>query len=144
MARSERSAGVVVFRTTGDGQREFLLLDNGKFWDFPKGHLEKGETDLAAAMRELHEEANIDDARLVPGFSRQIRYFFRDGKTLVDKTVVYFLAEADGADAQVSDEHVGHEFLPFAQARQRLTYANAREILRLAEEFLKSEQERAA
>src|SRR5579862_4505243 len=131
MAQSERSAGVVVFRTH-DGQREYLLLDSGRFWDFPKGHVEKGETDLIAATRELKEETGISGARMIDGFSHQINYFFRKGKTLIQKTVVYFLAQTGDEKIQISNEHVAHAFLPYPQAKDRLKYPNAREILRLA------------
>jgi len=135
MARSERSAGVVVFRNPSAG-RQYLLLNSGRFWDFPKGHVETGETDRAAALRELHEEAGIADAKLLDGFAHQIRYFFRDGKTLVHKSVVFFLAQVESPRIRISNEHVGFEFLSYPDARARLNYPNSREILRLAEEFL--------
>ena len=64
MARSERSAGFIVYRLDDDGSRKYLLLDYGRHWDFPKGHLEKGEDDLAAAMRELTEETGIGDIQV--------------------------------------------------------------------------------
>lgn len=143
MARNERSAGVVVFRAGENDRREFLLLDNGRFWDFPKGHVEKGETDLQAAGRELFEEACIGKPKWVEEFAHQIRYFFKDRKTLVAKTVVYFLAETKDEKVRISDEHVGFEFLEYSAARARLKYANAREILRLAEEHLSSGREGA-
>ena len=31
----------------------FLLLDYGRYWDYPKGHVEKGEDDLAAGREEM-------------------------------------------------------------------------------------------
>jgi 8-oxo-dGTP pyrophosphatase MutT (NUDIX family) len=137
MARKEKSAGVVLFRQ-GHAPREYLLLDYGGHWDFPKGHLEKDESDREAAIRELEEETGIDDAELIAGFAEKIRYFFRNRKgKLIDKTVVFFLGRANGDKVTLSDEHVGFEFLPYEEARQRLTYPNAREILSRAEEFLK-------
>src|SRR2546423_729346 len=48
----ERSAGVLVYRIPPRKKDpEFLLLDYGRYWDFPKGHIEKGEDELAAALR---------------------------------------------------------------------------------------------
>jgi bis(5'-nucleosidyl)-tetraphosphatase len=139
MAYVDRSAGIVVFRSQGRiGQREYLLLDYGKHWDFPKGHPEKGESDAAAARRELMEETGIDDAELIPGFAHEIRYFYKDSKKrLVAKTVIFFLASTHAKNVTISDEHVGYAFLPYEPARKRLTFSNAREILRLAEEFLR-------
>lgn len=142
MVREERSAGVVVFRAdpAAPADRLFLLLDYGRYWDYPKGHVEKGEGDLAAALRELREETGIIDARLVPEFRRDITYFFRDRKKgLIRKTVVFFLAQTDATEIKLSDEHVGYTFLPFAEALARLGYPSAKGLLRAAQEHLTRE-----
>jgi 8-oxo-dGTP pyrophosphatase MutT (NUDIX family) len=36
-------------------------------WDFPKGMVEPGESPLAAALREVHEETLIEDLRFAWG-----------------------------------------------------------------------------
>ena len=54
------SCGVVVARQTPDGFR-LLLLRAFRNWDFPKGMLEKNETPLGAAVREVEEETTLDD-----------------------------------------------------------------------------------
>jgi len=51
----ERSAGAVVYRRTSRG-RIFLLLQNAGRWDFPKGRVEKGETEAQTVLREVEEE----------------------------------------------------------------------------------------
>ena len=60
------SAGVAVVRRS---QREwlFLLLRAYRNWDFPKGLVEPHETPLAAARREVAEEAGITDLRFMWG-----------------------------------------------------------------------------
>src|SRR3954463_14635534 len=99
-AHQERSAGVLVYRTPAAGKPpEFLLLDYGRYWDYPKGHVEKGEDDLSAAVRELAEETGIDDIELIEGFAHEINYFFRDKrKGLIRKTVVLFLGETNAQE----------------------------------------------
>jgi len=134
MARKERSAGIVLVDTAK--QRRYLLLDYGQYWDFPKGHVEKGETDLQAALRELREETGVNDPGVIPGFAHEIRYFFRKKKTLIDKTVVFFLAQTSKTQIKLSDEHVGFEFLGYEDALRRLTYPNAKALLQLAEQHL--------
>jgi len=136
---SERSAGVIAFRNdpSASGGRLFLVLDHGGFWDLPKGHLDKGEDDLTAALRELEEETGICDAQLVDGFAREIVYFFRDRKRgLIRKEVIFFLAQTERKRVRLSHEHVGSAFLPLDEAIERLTYRNAKDVMRAAGEFL--------
>jgi 8-oxo-dGTP pyrophosphatase MutT (NUDIX family) len=138
MPQYERSAGVVIFRVTARG-RLFLLLDYGRYWDLPKGHVEKDESELAAAVRELEEETGITRFKLVDNFRREIEYFFRDKEgELVRKKVVFFLARVNSAKVKISHEHSGFEFLPFDAALKRVKYPTAREVLKAAEEFLDS------
>ncbi len=113
------------------------MLDYGKHWDFPKGHVEKGEDDITAARREVQEETGISEIRVVPGFQREIIYFFRDRRRqLIRKAVVFFLGEVKTSKVQISDEHVGYAFLPLAEALERVKYATARQLLQLAEHQL--------
>ncbi|HVB50113.1 MAG TPA: NUDIX domain-containing protein [Burkholderiales bacterium] len=53
-----RSAGAVIFRRTDRGVR-YLVLRAYRNWDFPKGSVEPGESQLEAAKRELAEETGL-------------------------------------------------------------------------------------
>ena len=53
-----RSAGAVVFRRSDRGIR-ILVLRAYKNWDFPKGMVEPGESELATAKREVTEETGL-------------------------------------------------------------------------------------
>jgi len=136
--RSERSAGMIVFRAAGRVKEpHFLLLDYGRYWDFPKGHVEKGEDDLSAAVRELAEETGVDVVEPVEGFKQEMTYFFRDKrKGLIRKTVVLFLGQTDASDVTVSHEHVGGAFLAYHQALEKLGYDNSKKALAAAKAFL--------
>lgn len=143
MARNERSAGFLIFHRRpsppAPNDLRFLLLDYGRHWDFPKGHVDQGETDLQAAIRELREETGITRFTRMPQFQQEIVYFFRSGRHgLIRKTVVFFLAEVAETQVILSEEHVGHEFLPFEAAVKRATFAAARELLRAAHDCLMS------
>lgn len=136
--RLERSAGVVVFRETPQGRR-FLLLDYSRYFDFAKGHVEQGESDEAAAVRETREETGIDDLSFVRGFSHEITYSFRHAKRgPTRKTVVYFLAATTTGQVRLSHEHVGYAWLDAEAALKKVKYASAKEVLAAAIAFLES------
>ncbi len=132
----EQSAGFILFRQTPAG-RVYLLLDYGKHWDYPKGHLEKNETQWQAAVRELAEETGITDVQRVADFCRRMEYrFVSSRKGTVHKRVTYFIGRTQAKDVTVSEEHVGFAWLEFDQAIARLTFDSAREILRHAHQRL--------
>jgi 8-oxo-dGTP pyrophosphatase MutT (NUDIX family) len=55
-----RAAGAVVFRRSNRGIH-LLVLRAYKNWDFPKGLVEPGESELDAARREVTEETGLAD-----------------------------------------------------------------------------------
>lgn len=127
---------LVFHQPSVDSPRKYLLLDYGKYWDFPKGHVEKGESDQEAALRELMEETGIRDCRLIAGYEREISYFFRTKSQTIHKTVVFFLGQTDTTDVTISDEHVGWVYEEADEALKRLKYPAARDLLRHAETLL--------
>jgi 8-oxo-dGTP pyrophosphatase MutT (NUDIX family) len=120
--------------------RTYLLIQHSAgHWEFPKGHIEEGESWRQTAIRELREETGIDDAQLIPEFARQIRYIYRDRKgRLIRKTVHFGLARSESEAIQLSREHLEFAFLDFDAALNRLTHAATRAVLRDAECFIKA------
>src|SRR5215469_3627680 len=109
--RREFSAGFLVFRRAPEG-RLWLLLDYGRHWDYPKGHLEKGETSWQAALRELREETGIRKVVRVGDFKQKITYFFASPrKGRIFKTVTYFIGETPIKEVTLSHEHSGFAWL---------------------------------
>jgi len=133
----EKSCGVVVYHTTKSGTVEILLLHYPEgHWDFPKGHVEEGEEDLDTALRELEEETGISDVDIIDGFKEKMHYFFTKKEGTVSKIVWFFLAESKHKNVNISHEHVDFEWLPYKEALQRLTFENARAILKKAKPHL--------
>jgi bis(5'-nucleosidyl)-tetraphosphatase len=132
----ERSAGVVVFHTQ-DGITKYLLLKNDKSkYDFPKGNIEAGESELNAAIREAREETGLPDIRLVDGFVEKITYFYlRPGGARVRKSVQYYLGYTDSIDVRISDEHQGFVWVTLEEAMKVTTYENIKILLHKADVF---------
>jgi bis(5'-nucleosidyl)-tetraphosphatase len=132
----KRSAGAVIFRKEGGILYYLLLHYQGKHWDFPKGHIEKGEKLKETVEREVSEETGIKDIEFAPGFQETIEYFFKEYGETIFKTVVFFLAETKTKEVKISFEHIGFEWLPYTDALNKLTFKNAKEILSKANSFL--------
>lgn len=135
--KTEKSAGVVVFRRTEKGNM-YLILENSSnhHWDFAKGNIEPGESDDAAAMREMKEEAGLEKVELMPGFKESMNYFYRLKGEPIDKTVVMFLGEEKaGEDVKLSWEHSRFEWVSCEEAMSKLT-KHKKELIQKAENFL--------
>lgn len=87
-------------------------------WDLPKGHVDRGETDLECALREFEEETGLSraDVDLDPGFRYRQVYHPRDkrGGKKVEKTLVIFLGAVDEPKEPVLTEHLGYEWVEWS------------------------------
>jgi len=105
-----RAAGFVVFRRRKSGiEYLFLRATNHGEWGPPKGHVDPGEDDLAAAWRETEEECGLgrDDLVRNPWFERSLHYKVKRGP----KCVTYWAAECTGGKVRLSDEHDGANWM---------------------------------
>ncbi|MEM4554228.1 MAG: bis(5'-nucleosyl)-tetraphosphatase [Candidatus Anstonellaceae archaeon] len=134
----EKSCGAVIF-TEEDGRRLYLLLHYEEgHWDLPKGHMEKKESELETALREIEEETGLNQLEIYEGFRKTISYYFvRKGEKIL-KEVVFFLAKTTQKEVVLSSEHIGFVWLPYKLAFKKLTYDNTRQVLAEAERFLAS------
>jgi 8-oxo-dGTP pyrophosphatase MutT (NUDIX family) len=91
MTPRKLAAGAVVFRRTERGVR-LLLLRAYRNWDFPKGMVEAGESELDAAKRECAEETGLVDLDFPFGDAHKDTLAYAGGKV-----ARYFLAETEQA-----------------------------------------------
>jgi len=89
-------------------------------WDLPKGHVDPGETDMEAALRELEEETGFvrDELLIDPDFVYEQRYpvsgrRYGNGKGDIEKTLLIFLAHISGPLEPEVTEHIGHRWFPW-------------------------------
>ena len=121
--KQEKSCGCIVI----NNKNEVLLIHhNAGHWDFPKGHVEEGESEVETAKREVKEETNIDVE-----VNEKYRYTTKySPKEDVMKEVVYFLAKniSDTREAQLEEVSEVNWF-KFEEALEKITYDNSRDIL---------------
>jgi 8-oxo-dGTP pyrophosphatase MutT (NUDIX family) len=136
-ARDETSAGGVVFRMDVGQPLYLLIRDSYKNWGFPKGHVEAGERPEAAAVREVHEETGLADLS-IRGQIDTIDWFFRFRGQLIHKVCHFYLMETGDATTspQRAEGITACRWTRFEEAESLISYANARELLRRAQELL--------
>jgi 8-oxo-dGTP pyrophosphatase MutT (NUDIX family) len=116
----ERSAGFIVVRPRGQSWEVLGLRVWGKI-DIPKGHVEEGEGDLEAAMRECEEEAgiSIDPGSDMPWGSG---FYVNERK---HKDVIIYLASTEQEPMIRPNpetkqyEHDGYHWLTWDEMRRR-------------------------
>lgn len=135
----EKSAGVILFREGKEGNKYLILHYESGHWDFVKGKIEREEKIEDTIRREMREETGIISFEFIPGFEKKINYFFRRDGVMVYKEVAFRLAKTTGEKVELSYEHVGSEWLSYEDAKAKVTYDNARDILRKAHHFLVEE-----
>lgn len=125
----EHSYGIIPLRKQGEDWH-VLLIQHGsaKYWGFPKGHAEQGETPQESAVRELFEETHLKIVRFLSEAKIEEHYnFFFRGKR-VDKTVWYFVAEVEGNVKLQKEEVSDSKWIPLDQAVEYLTYKTDKSV----------------
>ena len=125
----KRAAGCVVYRFDGEALQVLLIHDRYGRWTLPKGHLESGEEERDAAVREVFEETAIQ-GELGPPIDR-IGYSVMKNGRLRDKTVAFFLMRAAPGHATPQTEEgirAAEWFAPDA-ALELLGYPQVRSVL---------------
>ena len=123
LTRIEQAGGIVV-RNDGDGLSVLLVRakKDPALWIFPKGHIERGETAAAAALRETQEETGVQGALVAP-LGEPLE--FQSGAELV--RVQYFLIRP--ITESPSPEGREKRWFALDEARRRLSFDNARRLL---------------
>lgn len=127
----EKSCGALVLRRGDDGQLYILMIRHkeGGHRSFPKGHMERGETEYMTAVREVYEETAVQ-IRIHSNFRETVHYSPMPG---VSKEVVYFLTETTQTEISPRQGEIAQvEWVPIEQAEASLTHENDKMVLRAA------------
>jgi len=132
----ERSAGTVLFIEEYNEKLFLLLHYPTGHWDFVKGKIENNESLEQAAIRETKEETGITDIEFIKGFKEKIEYSFKFNGDIVQKEVIFFLAKTNTKQVMISNEHLDYVWLDFNNALNKITYENAKNILKKSKNYL--------
>ena len=140
--KKDQSFGFVPLFKTEDGYLFCLVQHTGEHWGFPKGHSNEGESERESAKRELAEETGILDINIIEEVYFSQNYSFEKDGTIYDKSVKYFLGLVGCVTSEVPEEFKSEisqiKWLPYDQARNLITYENAKEVLDNAHKYLTS------
>lgn len=122
--KKEKSCGAIIYNNEN---KVLIVKHNEGHWDFPKGHMEKGEDEYQTAIREVKEETSVD-IELYKNNRYTINY---SPKEDVDKTVVFFLAKSKSDILKKQDSEIANiGWFSYDEALEVLTYDTAKELLK--------------
>lgn len=120
----ENSCGAIVFN---ENTEKILLvkMHNGN-WGFPKGHIENNETKEETAIREVHEETNVN-IKIIPDFEREIKYIPNE-KTI--KKVTIFAGITQDEDVKIDTFEIeDFQWCTYEEALKLVTYKLQKDVL---------------
>lgn len=137
------SAGGIVLRLAPLAQDksewEVLVTQHSKHkgWDFPKGHIESGESSESAALREVEEEVGVK-AEIIERVGQTQYFYYEEGEKVL-KTVVYYLMKYVGeGEATTAEEVSDMVWLPIEQVEEKLTFKDTKELWRKVKTRIKT------
>jgi len=141
VTETQVSAGGVAWRRGKGGGVEVALVLVGpkRRWQLPKGIVEADEAPLAAALREVREEAGLETSLDAELETIEYWYVAARGATRVryHKLVHFFLLACHGGDVRDHDHEVLEaRWFPIAEAVETLAFPNERKVVARAAERL--------
>lgn len=135
----ETSAGGLVLDLSGPVPQAALIARRDRtgrlIWLLPKGHVEPGETNEEAAIREVAEETGITASILA--LLGVIDFWFMTPSQRIHKTVHHYLLQADGGELNDTDIEVAEvAWIPLAEVHDKLRYPDERKLITKVSDLL--------
>lgn len=132
----EKSCGAVILhRDKKTNEINILLVKNhnGRFFSFPKGHIELRENERETAIREIKEETNLD-VEILDSF-REISDYCPFGK--IRKRVVFFIAKALTDDIKIQESEIdSYTWISLSSADGVCTYENDKRVIEKVKKYI--------
>jgi 8-oxo-dGTP pyrophosphatase MutT (NUDIX family) len=131
-----------IFLRSGKDLLFLLLKRNGNqkiypgIWQIITGKIEKGESSIDTAVREVKEETglNMKDYFVFPEVSRFYNY-----KNDTINLIPLFAAETEDKNVMLSDEHEEYKWLKCGEAVELIHWQSQKNNLKLLQDFLTDE-----
>ena len=151
--KAEHSCGVIVVKKCDKSYCILTLLQDNSFYHRknndkvvdigPKGHMNPGESESEAALRETLEETGMS-VNLLPGFKSEYSYEFdveesTGSKLHVKKTVTYFAAIVDDKALKgiaLSPEHISYRFEDINNYKRITNFEAQKRVLEELRDYL--------
>lgn len=135
--KKEESFGIIPLTNRNGHWEVFLIqLKHGRYWGFPKGHAESGESPKETALRELKEETNLDLVRFLQDAPLFEQYEFTIDRRRISKRVEYFVAEVTGEVILQELELQNGLWISISEGIEKVTHPEGKAILIEVEKIL--------
>ncbi len=120
----EKSCGCIIIRDDG---KILLIKQTQGHWGFPKGHVEKNETEIETATREVKEETNLDVS--IDESKRYTEHYYTNKGRY--KEVVIFVAHPKSLDVKKQDEEITDtKWCEPSEVINQLTYDSSKNMFK--------------
>ena len=117
-----KSCGCIII----ENNKVLLIQQKKGLWGFPKGRVEKNETECETALREVKEETNLDVK--IEDINKKYKdtYLTKRNKF---KEVIYFLAKRIGGEIKPQEKEIKNiEWVDLIEAVDRITMKSTKEL----------------
>ncbi|TYS70498.1 NUDIX domain-containing protein [Sutcliffiella horikoshii] len=133
--KSERSCGVIIYLDKPDTRYLVVKSKTNGHWGFPKGHIEKNETDIDAAIREVKEETGLE-VLIHEDFKTSMEYMISE--SAIRKEVILFLGTPMSSRVTIQESEIAmYKWATFTDTLHLFEYENQKQSLKQAHEFIK-------
>ncbi len=136
----EMAFGMIPVFKTKDRYSFLLIQHNAGHWAFPKGHSEKGESELETAKREFEEETGIKNYNIIDNVSFTESYIYNKKQKPVNKTVKYFLCIVNDPSVKIQQGEIrSYKWAGFNKAFDTITFNECKKIIKEVNKYLETD-----